>query len=160
MLLRSVVAASCFGSALLAAGACGGGGGSPSQPPPTALVALTLAPDPLTSRPCAGCGNLQGEREVTTEATLRESAGVAARVSRFLVSVRTASGAEIVARADRPGIRDSIPANGSTAVSFDTHFPGGAGNANLPAVLLLEVELVDANGHALTLADEATILRP
>ena len=48
------------------------------------------------------------------------------------------------------GFRPQVPANGSLTVDFALHFPGGAGNMNVPATLRLESEVVDAGGRAPT----------
>ena len=158
---RSLLRTLLLAQALLPLAACGGGGGgSPSEPPRAAIVSLSLAPDPMPSRPCGGCGPLVGELETTTMATLRESGGVAARVTGFVVAVRSASGAVIAGPGDRPAVRDTVGASGSTTITFDTHFPGGPGGANLPATLRVEVQLLDARGNTTTVTREATILAP
>ena len=150
----------CWMVIFVAACGGGGGGGGPIQTLPIASVAVSFNPDPLTARPCDGCGPLVGELEALATVVLRESAGVSARIAHFDVSIRSSAGAVIAGPADRPNVRDTIPAGGTLNLPFETHFPGGAGNSNMPAVLRLEVGLVDGNGHTLTVSREVTILPP
>ena len=138
---------------------CGGGGGSPSAPTPTAVVALALAPQPLVTHPCDDCGDRLGELEFEAAATLRESAGVGAQVTAFLVSLRSDAGVQVLQPGDY-AFTAGLPAGGQVTLPFALHFPGGTGNVNVPATVTLEVRLRDDHGHTLTVSTTAPVLPP
>src|SRR5262249_5047164 len=94
-IVRCLTAVAC--ALTIAACGGGGGGGGPTAPPPTAALALSGTPSPAMGGPCTHCGSLGGQREVTTDVAVRESAGVGANAIEIGMILRLSTG-EVLAQ--------------------------------------------------------------
>lgn len=142
--------------------ACGGGGGNggPAAPPTAANIALSASPSSVIAAPCppSSCGSLTGQMEATASLSLRETAGVGARIDQIAISLASDSGPIIASGAfDASGV--ATLAGGSNRVNANSaltvpriggHFPA-ASSAALPGTLTYTAHLTDDHNNVITL---------
>jgi len=154
----AIVALTCW----LAAVGCGGGGTTPTAGQSVAAFQLTASPQPIVSAVCppSHCGSLAGQLEIEGTMTIRETAGVAATVSRLALTLRRRSDNAAIAATDVVGASAPIrvAAGGSTSVPIAMHFDAVASASNMKVVVALDA--VDANGHQVTASMEIEVRAP
>lgn len=140
-------------AALISAVACGSG--SPGGATSSAVVSVSLAPDPVSAAPCppSHCGSLLGEMEVTGRLTLRETAGVAASAQSVAMELRFASGTVSRGSWDGAAITQlagttRIGAGAALGIPVAMHFTPAPGL--LPATWVVTATVQDDRGNRLT----------
>lgn len=133
---------------------CGAGSSSPTPTQPTAataVVQVTASPQPIVPAVCppSHCGPLAGQLEIEATLTIRETAGVAATVTRIALTLRRRSDNAAIASTDAaPPGGARISAGGSLTVPIAMHFDATAAEDNMKVVVALEGS--DANGRPIS----------
>jgi hypothetical protein len=155
-----------FASAVVAAlvswGGCGGS--SPASPSGSAVLALSIAPNPVPEAVCppSACGTVTNQLYAVGTLTLRETGGVGGRVDSVSMTQRTGAGATMgTGQFDATAVAtlastNRFVANGVLSIpGIGVHYDRSLGGS--AATLTVTLQATDDGGHTISATIQAPV---